>query len=176
MRTAVLTVVLALAAAGAGTWWYTTIYDTDEARCERGDLDACTVLARSLAAAATGAADAYARDHADAIGAATSARVERARDGQCYVTLTDHDTTIEVSGSDASMLCEAFVGTELTEPSTNRVDIFRQAAAAPTEDAHEACVVPFGGDRTAMTLTIIDTGAAAWGQALCDQMLVELDF
>ena len=156
--------LLAVAAIALVGVWYVRVYDTAEGRCERGDLDACTVLERRAAAAAQAEQDARMDEAQAAIQAAVAAEAERALLGQCFLRLADHDATIRVSGADADVTCEWLRDPEVLGRDWQLVDHAGAEAVI--------CTIPYGGPTgVEQTLTVLDSGGATYGREQCDAFM-----
>lgn len=192
-----LAIVLVAAAIGIGGW-YTRVYDTGAAKCERGDYWACQVLAdraaqeaalvagqeaaasaaraaqlereaANAAASASVAAAAANAQAATAIADARSLEAERATLGRCYLKLSAHDATIRVSGRGADTACNKLVDQVTT--GWEGPDTWQPSSATSVRAVAglaAACVVPWASSAgDPLTLTVLDTGSASYGNALC---------
>jgi hypothetical protein len=126
--------------------WYINVYVTAQAKCDRGDLAACQVVALKRVQAEATAQAQY--------------QAGREAAGHCLMGLPDHNVTIEAIGSLADSFC---AGLDL-----DAADDFATWVAAQQTVGSVVCKKDYGSD---LTVEVRDTGFQEIGSAICSDYL-----
>lgn len=148
--------------------WYIGIYDTAAARCERGDLDACTVLRQRADAAVAADQAQRAAEWQARVDEAIFLEEERGEAGRCEIRLDGARTALRVSGPGAAALCGGWHG---TSAGTNGGAGLWEFGSLGSE-AEWVCAIPYGGeDGAELTISVFDDGSRTTSDALCSAFL-----
>jgi hypothetical protein len=155
-RSTFLLALIVLAVVGAGAYWFVTVYDTAAAKCNRGDLGACTVLA---------AQEAQEQAQYEAIQAAEAEdRFTRLsyEGGACLLALPENNAAIHFVGPEAHSWC-----TESAESNIGGYADWMQVGGADAMyNGRMICEADYGDNMA----RVWDTGGAITGSAVCEEL------
>lgn len=161
MRAGIIVALLMAAVGGAGVW-YVTVYDTAAAKCERGDLGACTVVA---AQAEQNRAEALASDAA----AEEDRRLDLAAIDSCRLYLPTDDAYVTIHGMSAPEACQEFInqgrGDRWDWTTETRPDAMQLA-----QSNRLVCREDYGYQM----VSVYDSGGAIIGSAVCENLIYQL--
>lgn len=161
-RGGVLLTLLVLAVVGAAGYWFVTVYDTAEAKCSRGDLGACTVVAAQQA-------QLQAEAEAQAAVEEQNRVLDLASIEECRLYLPSNDAYVTIMGMSAKEACDNFIEQNRGDRSDWTTQT-RSDAMALAQSNRLICREDYGYQ----IVSVYDSGGAIIGGAVCENLIYQL--
>lgn len=146
--------LLVLGIVGVVAWWYFGYYDTAAAKCNRGDLGACTVV---MAQQAQAEQERQARE-----AAAEEQRLAKlSYEGACLLVADGYNAAIHMIGPAAQHDCTSFIEADFAG-----YEWVQGGGADAMYDGYVVCEVESGSQH----YTVYDTGMAIIGSEVCEAL------